>query len=277
MSRANQWFVPGDGIAREVITADIQRYLGPDALVRPGTGTGEYQGQPGYWITAYRTLTSQMIQDLKMDSQRWQQERQPGESRGGSHSPHVRSTKVSRGPDASLVAYQDSRTHAARQHWGPTKPYDQAAEAYEPPSRGSTSSRATYASSSTGGYASSDAHYTTTPTAPYGSSHAGYQAAPASAAPRTQPADPYSAYQQQPSSRDYPSHSGYSSYPVQATADPYGRSTAPPSGQYAAPSATAAPGYYIASDGRQYPLSQQPQTSSQNPQPGASRYSSSRR
>lgn len=256
MSRANQWFVPGDGIAREVITADIQRYLGPDALVRPGTGTGEYQGQPGYWITAYRTLTSQMIQDLKMDSQRWQQERQPGESRG---------------------AYQDSRTHAARQHWGPTKPYDQAAEAYEPPSRGSTSSRATYASSSTGGYASSDAHYTTTPTAPYGSSHAGYQAAPASAAPRTQPADPYSAYQQQPSSRDYPSHSGYSSYPVQATADPYGRSTAPPSGQYAAPSATAAPGYYIASDGRQYPLSQQPQTSSQNPQPGASRYSSSRR
>jgi hypothetical protein len=43
MSRANQWFVPGDGIAREVITADIQRYLGPDALVRPGVGTGEYQ------------------------------------------------------------------------------------------------------------------------------------------------------------------------------------------------------------------------------------------
>ena len=75
MSRANQWFVPGDGIAREVITADIQRYLGPDALVRPGVGTGEYQvrltsthlhtprltceqGLSGYWITAYRTLTS---------------------------------------------------------------------------------------------------------------------------------------------------------------------------------------------------------------------------
>jgi hypothetical protein len=47
MSRANQWFVPGDGIAREVITADIQRYLGPDALVRPGPGTGEYEvGSP---------------------------------------------------------------------------------------------------------------------------------------------------------------------------------------------------------------------------------------
>lgn len=46
MSRSTptrQWFQPGDGIAREVITADIQRYLGPDALVKPGIGTGEYE------------------------------------------------------------------------------------------------------------------------------------------------------------------------------------------------------------------------------------------
>jgi len=84
MSRANQWFVPGDGIAREVITADIQRYLGPDALVRPGPGTGEFevgapftrtanrggiltktQGRSGYWITAYRTLTSVRVHMLE--------------------------------------------------------------------------------------------------------------------------------------------------------------------------------------------------------------------
>ncbi|CAN9474491.1 unnamed protein product [Alternaria alternata] len=253
MSRANQWFVPGDGIAREVITADIQRYLGPDALVRPGTGTGEYQGQPGYWITAYRTLTSQMIQDLKMDSQRWQQERQPGEiGRGGSHSPRVRTTKPG-GPNASLVAYQDSRTHAARQHWGPTKPYEHgsshaAADPYDqPPRQSSTSSRATtYASS---GYGSSDPHYTTTPTSVYGSSHPGYQTSPASAAPRTQPADPYSSYQQ-PSGRDYPAQSAYSSYPAQ-TPDPYGRQPATQTTPYSNPSAAAAaPGYYIASDGR---------------------------
>lgn len=37
------WFIPADGIAREVITADIQRYLGNDAVVRPGIGTGEYE------------------------------------------------------------------------------------------------------------------------------------------------------------------------------------------------------------------------------------------
>jgi hypothetical protein len=174
-----------------------------------------------------------MIQDLKMDSQRWQQERQPGETgRGGSHSPYVRDAKVSRGPDASLVAYQDSQTHAARQHWGPSKPFDHAAAPYVEQVPRQASSRTPYASS---GYAGSDSHYTTTPTSSYASSHPGYAAAPASAAPRTQPADPYSAYQQ-PAGREYASQSSpYSSYPVQAQADPYGRSAAPSAAQYATP------------------------------------------
>jgi hypothetical protein len=161
-----------------------------------------------------------------MDSQRWQQERTPGEARGGSHSPYVRDTKVSRGPDASLVAYQDSRTHAARQHWGPSKPFDVPSE----PPRQAASSRTTYASPS---YAGSDTHYTTTPTAAYASSHSAYQATP-SAAPRTQPADPYSAYQQ-PAGREGYSQSAYSSYPAQTQSDPYGRSSAPTAGPYATP------------------------------------------
>lgn len=96
-TRQNQWFQPGEGIAREVITADIQRYLGNDALVRPGEGNGEYEGVPGYWITAYRNLTSQMVQDLRLDSQRWRIEIQQGR-----------------------VAYQDSSTHRSRQYYGPT-------------------------------------------------------------------------------------------------------------------------------------------------------------
>ncbi len=33
--RRAEYFVPGDGISREVIQADICRYLGPDALIRP--------------------------------------------------------------------------------------------------------------------------------------------------------------------------------------------------------------------------------------------------
>lgn len=179
-----------------------------------------------------------------MDSQRWQQERQPGEAgRGGSHSPHVRTSKVTRGPDASLVAYQDSRTHAARQHWGPSKPFDQptAEPTYEQPSsRQTASSRTAYASpSSYAGSTTHDSHYITTPTAPSGySSHSAYSAAPASSAPRTQPADPYSPYQQPSGGRDPYSQASYSSYPAQSQSDPYashGRSTASTAGPYATP------------------------------------------
>lgn len=43
---ARQWFVPGDGIDRHVISADIQRYLGNDATVRPGVGTGQDEVRP---------------------------------------------------------------------------------------------------------------------------------------------------------------------------------------------------------------------------------------
>lgn len=80
-ARTNEYFVPKDGIDREVITADICRYLGNDALVRPGnyevcrrkeevpeahpqqrlTSTQNPQTrqvQQGYFITAYRNLTT---------------------------------------------------------------------------------------------------------------------------------------------------------------------------------------------------------------------------
>ena len=42
-----QWFIPGDGIERSVISTDIQRYLGNDATVRPGKGT-ERSNQVGW-------------------------------------------------------------------------------------------------------------------------------------------------------------------------------------------------------------------------------------
>jgi hypothetical protein len=52
--RQNEYFIPGDGIMREVIHADICYYVGDDALVRPGN----YQGRQGYFLRAYRNLTS---------------------------------------------------------------------------------------------------------------------------------------------------------------------------------------------------------------------------
>jgi hypothetical protein len=45
--RQNEYFIPGDGIMREVIQADICRYLGNDALVRPGNY------QVGFYVTAW--------------------------------------------------------------------------------------------------------------------------------------------------------------------------------------------------------------------------------
>ncbi|KAK3331132.1 hypothetical protein B0H66DRAFT_90300 [Apodospora peruviana] len=83
-ARQNEYFVPRDGIDREVITSDICRYLGNDALVRPGTyESPDGRTTQGYFITAYRNLTSAMIQDLKADSARWEQERRAASRSGG--------------------------------------------------------------------------------------------------------------------------------------------------------------------------------------------------
>ncbi|KAK3337482.1 hypothetical protein B0T19DRAFT_438144 [Cercophora scortea] len=83
-ARQNEYFVPRDGIDREVITSDICRYLGNDALVRPGTYEApDGRVTQGYFITAYRNLTSAMIQDLKADSARWEAERRAASGRPG--------------------------------------------------------------------------------------------------------------------------------------------------------------------------------------------------
>ncbi|KAF2151275.1 hypothetical protein K461DRAFT_280068 [Myriangium duriaei CBS 260.36] len=72
MSETNtrNWFVPGDGIRREIITRDICFHLGADATVKPGEG--EYNGKKtsGFIVKAYRNLTSEMIRDLQKKSER---------------------------------------------------------------------------------------------------------------------------------------------------------------------------------------------------------------
>ncbi|OBT83137.1 hypothetical protein VE02_07230 [Pseudogymnoascus sp. 03VT05] len=59
-NRLATYFVPATGIDMEVIATDIPRYLGSDALVKPGERKnfkGEYI--QGYFITAYRAPTTQ--------------------------------------------------------------------------------------------------------------------------------------------------------------------------------------------------------------------------
>ncbi|KAH9905294.1 hypothetical protein F4778DRAFT_700742 [Xylariomycetidae sp. FL2044] len=123
-NRQNEYFVPRDGIDREVITADICRYLGNDALVRPGNYENPQSGQviQGYFINAYRNLTSAMIEDLKADSARWDQERrmQSATSRntaGGTIAPNGVYARMSNSP---VGQYRQSETHHMRHTYGPT-------------------------------------------------------------------------------------------------------------------------------------------------------------
>nr|POF07149.1 hypothetical protein CFP56_31773 [Quercus suber] len=109
---ARQWFIPGDGIDRTVISADIQRYLGNDATVRPGTGTGEHEGVQGYWIKAYRNLTSAMIADLRADSTRWRQEQRASGTRG-IYNPNGSGHSGFAVPDVDVESYEGSVTYHA--------------------------------------------------------------------------------------------------------------------------------------------------------------------
>jgi hypothetical protein len=123
--RQNEYFVPRDGIDREVISADICRYLGNDALVRPGVYENPQTGQvaQGYFITAYRNLTTAMIEDLKADSARWDSERRAQTSRntsGGSQASRNAMGVPRHSSNSPVGAYRYSETHQSRQHLGPS-------------------------------------------------------------------------------------------------------------------------------------------------------------
>ncbi|OBT70356.1 hypothetical protein VE03_00304 [Pseudogymnoascus sp. 23342-1-I1] len=107
--RLATYFVPAAGIDREVITTDICRYLGNDALVKPGTHKNT-KGEPvaGYFITAYRALTTDQLTDIKADSARWGAERAKNQT--------------NRGSQGGDVGYRSSLTRARQQQ----PPWDDA-------------------------------------------------------------------------------------------------------------------------------------------------------
>lgn len=114
--RQNEYFIPGDGISREVIQADICRYLGNDALVRPG----QHGGRPGFFIRAYRNLTSEMIADLKADSARWEADVSRRADLGYPRGSYVQDVNVSHAPNSVPANYPGSAVHEVRQQQGPS-------------------------------------------------------------------------------------------------------------------------------------------------------------
>ncbi|EAU33111.1 hypothetical protein ATEG_06567 [Aspergillus terreus NIH2624] len=109
--RQNEYFIPGDGISREVIQADICRYLGNDAL-----------GRQGYFIRAYRNLTSEMIADLKADSARWEQDVLHRANQGYPRGSYIHDYSMSHAPNRPPASYASSSIHEGRQQGGPSPP-----------------------------------------------------------------------------------------------------------------------------------------------------------
>lgn len=230
--RTNEYFVPKDGIDREVITADICRYLGNDALVRPGNyeNPNTRQVQQGYFITAYRNLTTEMIADLKADSQRWEAERRQTASRG----------------QPSGVEYRSSTTHQSRQYYGPTESgstpgYSQTpqaqAQVYD---SGPQYQQGGYAQPSVG-YAANQGYATPDSSSNYYVAGADLRAAqPPASQPRTVYAQPNSSYPQDGRTAAYyaPPAQPVSAqgYAAQQPSDPfYGRAVAPAGSAYDTP------------------------------------------
>ncbi|KAL2758341.1 hypothetical protein ACRALDRAFT_2040553 [Sodiomyces alcalophilus JCM 7366] len=238
--RSNEYFVPRDGIDREVITADICRYLGNDALVRPGQYENPQTGQvvQGYYITAYRNLTTAMIEDLKADSARWENERRQQAARSnaaGTFGSKGSNGLPSRRSNSPILGYRDSATHNARQNYGPTNDapsYPDNRDPYDAPR---------YPGSHAPGYsASTDAYGQTGPPGqPQYGSGGGYAYPPQGGAP---------AYPAQPDPRD----PGYAASQGQG----YGRGE-----PYTATAANSIPRGYPDSYGA-------PQGSSRIPAPG---------
>lgn len=119
--RMSTFFVPGTGIDREVITTDICRYLGNDALVKPGPYTDRSTGETmnGYFVTAYRALTTEQLADLKADSARWDAERRKNPPGRGS---------------SSGEGYRASATRA-RQQWTDAPPPGPSYQTAMPPNQ----------------------------------------------------------------------------------------------------------------------------------------------
>lgn len=76
-ARLNEYFIPGEGINRDVITRDNHLYLGNDATAKAGTFEDKraQRVRDGYYITVNRCLTSSMLQGFKDESNRLEVER----------------------------------------------------------------------------------------------------------------------------------------------------------------------------------------------------------
>ncbi|PGH16300.1 hypothetical protein AJ79_01839 [Helicocarpus griseus UAMH5409] len=215
--RQNEYFIEKNGIAREVIQADICRYLGNQALVKPGT----HQGRQGYFIRAYRNLTPEMIADLKADSARWEAESAARRHEGQPPASgiHNQEMVMPSEPNRFIGDYNASDTHENRQRTGPSvafAPSPNQYDGYGAPAQYS------YSSAQPGPYQPSYSQPTTygavPPTyAPVGGPYPAHSQPPVSSPEYTYGGDPpYPAYNNDPRANPRYPGPGYDNEPEYA-------------------------------------------------------------
>ncbi|KAI9930006.1 hypothetical protein MW887_011816 [Aspergillus wentii] len=225
--RQNEYFIPGDGISREVIQADICRYLGNDAL-----------GRQGFFIRAYRNLTSEMIADLKADSARWEADVSRRADQGYPRGSYIQQDYSISQPPPVSASYSGSAMHEGRPQPGPSPPTYSVPPA-QPPYMDYPQSHPYSATQSP--------PYPTQPTyptshSPFGSSQNTYP-----------PQIPYSAPSQPAVTADmHPTYTYTSNAPYAYDA---GRNNAP---RYTGPGYDAEPDYSPVTSGMPYPATTAP-------------------
>lgn len=127
-----------------------------------------------------------MIEDLKADSARWDQERRQQTARNSSGGTNASSGVFIQKSNSPIAQYRNSDIHQSRQYYGPTE----GASSFQDSSRDSYDSTPRYPGTGNGGYNGASGSYPVT--APYGN-QAGYGGAPGyttTQAPQFSPAPP---------------------------------------------------------------------------------------
>ncbi|CAG8211982.1 unnamed protein product [Penicillium salamii] len=258
--RQNEYFIPGEGISREVIQADICRYLGNDALVRPGnhnvrpprflhpclseshickswkSSTGKCQ--VGILTTPW---IQEMITDLKADSARWEADVSRRADLGYPRGSYIQDMNVSHAPNPPPANYSTSSIHEVRQSQGPSPtPFTAApAQSYMDPY-----SQSPYSGSQSAPY-TNPSSYTSSTHSPYASGTAPYPPPQVSYSGASQPI--VTAADMHPQSYTY-APTGYGGYDN-------GRSNAP---RYPGPGYDADQDYSPVTSGMAYPTTTAP-------------------
>ena len=127
-----------------------------------------------------------MIEDLKADSARWDQERRQQTARNSSGGTNASSGVFIQKSNSPIAQYRNSDIHQSRQYYGPTE----GASSFQDSSRDSYDSTPRYPGTGNGGYNGASGSYPVT--APYGN-QGGYGGAPGyttTQAPQFSPAPP---------------------------------------------------------------------------------------